>query len=59
MAENKYFDVLWYTNITMSQVKELIDLGKYDMAKNYLDNAKNAIKEICPEAMQADELETK
>jgi hypothetical protein len=55
MTEDPNFDLLWYTNITMSQAIDLMEKGNTTLAVAFLNNVKIAIAKECPEAMQHDE----
>lgn len=51
------FDLVWYLNITLSQVIELLEKGNVEMAIGFLKNAKMAIKQGYPEVLQESEKE--
>ena len=54
---NDKFDLVWYLNITLSQVIELLEKGNVEMAIGFLKNAKMAIKQGYPEVLQESEKE--
>ena len=48
-------EIIWYLNITLTQVIELLESGKIDLAISFLKPAKRMIKYAYPEEVQASE----
>lgn len=58
MEENKDFELLWYLNLTLTQVIDLLDTNLEESKKlaiSFLKLAKKQIKDAHPEVLQYDE----